>query len=171
MSTDFREYSAAFHDHQNDLMHYGVKGMTWDPSKRRRRGQTDPTGGYKAKMTVSDVYGDKKDHDNATRLAPEFNKLRTGQLKEMLDKPGSHPAEEGLVSMILDRRSSGEDKKRGNSTMGSIVESAKKKKSNKSVTSVLKNAKRSKDKEKSVKEAKRRRQAHLAERAYRRGGH
>lgn len=37
MSTDFREYSAAFHDHQNELMHYGVKGMTWDPSKKKKR--------------------------------------------------------------------------------------------------------------------------------------
>ena len=26
---DFREYSAAFMDHQNDLAHYGVKGMKW----------------------------------------------------------------------------------------------------------------------------------------------
>ena len=26
---DFREYSAAFQDHQNDLAHYGVKGMKW----------------------------------------------------------------------------------------------------------------------------------------------
>ena len=26
---DFREYQAAFQDHQNDLMHYGVKGMKW----------------------------------------------------------------------------------------------------------------------------------------------
>lgn len=33
MSTDFREYSAAFHDHQNELMHYGVKGMKWHKRK------------------------------------------------------------------------------------------------------------------------------------------
>lgn len=168
---DFKEYSAAFHNQNDSLMHYGVKGMHWDPSKKRRHGQTDPTGGPKAKMTVSDVYRDKKDHDKATRLASEFNKLRTGQLEEMFNKPGGHPAEKGLISTILDRRYSGEDKKRGNSTMGSIVESAKKKKSNRSVTSVLKKAKRSKDKEKSVKEAKRRRQAYLAEKAYKRGGH
>ena len=27
--SDFREYSAAFMDHQSDLAHYGVKGMRW----------------------------------------------------------------------------------------------------------------------------------------------
>lgn len=36
---DFKEYSAAFHDHQNELMHYGVPGMTWDPSKKKKNGQ------------------------------------------------------------------------------------------------------------------------------------
>ena len=34
---DFREYSAAFHDHQNDLAHYGVKGMKWKHHKRSLR--------------------------------------------------------------------------------------------------------------------------------------
>lgn len=34
MSTDFREYSAAFHDHQNDLMHYGIPGMKWRHHRR-----------------------------------------------------------------------------------------------------------------------------------------
>jgi len=33
--TDFKEYSAAFYDHQNELMHYGVKGMKWHHYKRR----------------------------------------------------------------------------------------------------------------------------------------
>lgn len=33
---DFKEYSAAFHDRQNSLMHYGVKGMKWDPSKKKK---------------------------------------------------------------------------------------------------------------------------------------
>lgn len=33
---DFKEYSAAFQDHQNSLMHYGVKGMKWDPSKKKK---------------------------------------------------------------------------------------------------------------------------------------
>lgn len=32
---DFKEYSAAFHDHQNSLMHYGVKGMKWKHHLRR----------------------------------------------------------------------------------------------------------------------------------------
>ena len=36
---DFKEYSAAFHDRQNELMHYGVPGMKWDPSKRKKNGQ------------------------------------------------------------------------------------------------------------------------------------
>lgn len=31
---DFKEYSAAFQDHQNSLMHYGVKGMKWRHHKR-----------------------------------------------------------------------------------------------------------------------------------------
>ena len=38
--TDFKEYSAAFHDHQNELMHYGVKGMKWH-KKKRRQTETD----------------------------------------------------------------------------------------------------------------------------------
>lgn len=33
---DFKEYSAAFHDRQDSLMHYGVKGMKWDPSKKKK---------------------------------------------------------------------------------------------------------------------------------------
>lgn len=32
---DFREYQSAFLDHQDDLMHYGVKGMKWDHKKRQ----------------------------------------------------------------------------------------------------------------------------------------
>lgn len=32
---DFREYSAAFNDHQNDLAHYGIKGMKWRHHKNR----------------------------------------------------------------------------------------------------------------------------------------
>lgn len=32
---DFREYSAAFNDHQNDLAHYGIKGMKWRHHKLR----------------------------------------------------------------------------------------------------------------------------------------
>lgn len=30
---DFKEYSAAFMDHQDDLAHYGVKGMKWHNRK------------------------------------------------------------------------------------------------------------------------------------------
>jgi hypothetical protein len=33
--SDFREYSAAFMDHQNDLVHSGVKGMKWHHHKRK----------------------------------------------------------------------------------------------------------------------------------------
>ena len=33
--SDFREYSAAFHYQNNDLMHYGTKGMRWHHHKRR----------------------------------------------------------------------------------------------------------------------------------------
>jgi len=33
--SDFREYRAAFMDHQNDLMHYGVKNMKWGHHKRK----------------------------------------------------------------------------------------------------------------------------------------
>lgn len=36
---DFKEYSAAFHD-QNDLMHYGVKGMRWNPNKKKRSSES-----------------------------------------------------------------------------------------------------------------------------------
>lgn len=36
---DFKEYSAAFHE-KNDLMHYGVKGMKWNPNKKKRAAET-----------------------------------------------------------------------------------------------------------------------------------
>lgn len=32
---DFREYSAAFHEKNDDLMHYGVKNMRWHHHKRK----------------------------------------------------------------------------------------------------------------------------------------
>lgn len=32
---DFREYSAAFHAQNDDLMHYGVKNMRWHHHKRK----------------------------------------------------------------------------------------------------------------------------------------
>lgn len=35
---DFREYSAAFHAQNDDLMHYGVKGMKWKHHKVRMGG-------------------------------------------------------------------------------------------------------------------------------------
>lgn len=41
---DFREYQSAFLDHQDDLMHYGVKGMKWD-HKKRQPGAKPMTGG------------------------------------------------------------------------------------------------------------------------------
>lgn len=33
---DFREYSAAFQDHQNDLAHYGIPKSRWSPEARSR---------------------------------------------------------------------------------------------------------------------------------------
>ena len=33
--TDFREYSAAFHAQNDDIMHYGVKGMSWHNHYKR----------------------------------------------------------------------------------------------------------------------------------------
>ena len=36
MSTDFREYSAAFHANNNDLIHYGVMGMKWGVRRAKR---------------------------------------------------------------------------------------------------------------------------------------
>lgn len=35
MNNDFHEYSAAFQDHQNDLAHFGIKGMKWKHRKRQ----------------------------------------------------------------------------------------------------------------------------------------
>ena len=38
---DFKEYSAAFHAQNDDIMHYGVKGMKWDPSKKKKTSSDD----------------------------------------------------------------------------------------------------------------------------------
>ena len=34
---DFREYSAAFHAQNDDVLHYGTKGMHWDHSKKKKK--------------------------------------------------------------------------------------------------------------------------------------
>lgn len=41
MNNDFHEYSAAFHDHQNDLAHYGIKGMRKGVRKKRDNDTND----------------------------------------------------------------------------------------------------------------------------------
>lgn len=41
---DFREYQSAFLDHQDDLMHYGVRGMKWK-HQRRKPGAKAMSGG------------------------------------------------------------------------------------------------------------------------------
>lgn len=38
---DFKEYSAAFHAQNDDIMHYGVKGMKWDPNKKKKHGSDE----------------------------------------------------------------------------------------------------------------------------------
>ena len=83
---DFREYSAAFHAQNDDVLHYGIKGMYWDPSKKRRHGQTDPTGGPQAPKDYATAYADsteKKNYAKASKMYNKFSTLSSDQLRKI----------------------------------------------------------------------------------------
>lgn len=55
---DFREYSAAFQDHQNDLAHYGIPKSRWSPEARsrydsRHRYRPESRGSYRKRFDES----------------------------------------------------------------------------------------------------------------------
>lgn len=175
MSNDFKEYSAAFHDRQDSLMHYGVKGMKWDPSKRRRHGQTDPTGGANVKTTISDTYEDKKTIESTL---PKYRKLNTFSDKRLAQisnnqlntyyKTNKHGQTiRDMADYLIDARKNGEIKRRRDgSGVTDVVDKAIEKKKKKSLTGIVKKASRKLEKRRN----KERTNARKAEQAYRRGG-
>lgn len=166
MSTDFREYSAAFHDHQNDLMHYGVPGMKWH--KRKAKSLTE----------IMREQAEKRNKKSLTKKALTAAKESTSRLSAM-----SHP--DGKPMNFLSPYTPTRDEKinegkdqvigryyKGGNKFGPIAAKAnkttfadvasdyeKKKKKKNSLTS------------KGTAAYKKRKQHEAAERAYRRGGH
>lgn len=163
MSTDFREYSAAFHDHQNDLMHYGVKGMKWDPSKKKKK-------------LISEV-ADKEGIDAVRRDAKyekQMSKFSSKQLNTILsdrdrfhfDRVVQHP--DGSRTMISDARDAARkvllDRDDGKAKEPTNPYKPKKRTGlQKAATSVARKEEKKRNK-KLI-------NARKAERAYRRGGH
>ena len=180
MSNDFKEYSAAFHDRQNSLMHYGVKGMKWDPSKRRRRGQTDPTGG----PGVPRLAGTERYEIPAFKKASQLNRLSNSDLKKIANNEAAGNDDKklfntknghasaslaGIASTVSDLRESGKLKSnhKGNA-FSDVLKKAKDEKKKKSLTGIAKkHASRKLEKRRN----KERTNARKAEQAYRRGGH
>lgn len=68
--TDFREYSAAFMDHQNDLAHYGVKGMR----KGVRKDKENTSDYLKRKANNFMVRTENKARNTGDRLIDRANK-------------------------------------------------------------------------------------------------
>ena len=167
MSTDFKEYSAAFHDHQNELMHYGVKGMKWH---KRKPG---------AKIISEVAYNANKDEINWIRREAKYkkdlSKLSSDQLlKKIRDTDNTYEFDRvinngnGSSTLTSDRRRFASDilydREHGKASEPTDPYKPEKK------TGVQKAAKMAARKE----EKKRNRKImnlRKAERAYRRGGH
>ena len=54
---DFKEYSAAFHSQNDDIMHYGVKGMKWDPSKKKKTTSKEEDTASEQRKNVAETAG------------------------------------------------------------------------------------------------------------------
>jgi CHASE3 domain sensor protein len=157
-------------------MHYGVKGMKWDPSKRRRRGQTDPTGGAKAKMTISDAYEDKKTVKSTLSKYRKMNTLSDKRLAQISNnqlatdsKTNKHGQTiRDMADNLIEFRKNGETKRhRDGSGVTDVIDKVIEKKKKKSFTGIAKKASRKLEKRRN----KERTNARKAEQAYRRGGH
>lgn len=164
MSTDFREYSAAFHDHQNDLMHYGVKGMKWH--KRKAGLKTLP--GPQAPKDFATAYADsteKKNHAKASKMYNKFSTLSSAQLRKIANSDAAY------------EDSSGKMPQGGYTTTSSIAEAVLnyRKKEPTNPHNAKKTGLQKAATEVARKEEKKRNRklinARKAERAYRRGGH
>lgn len=173
---DFKEYSAAFHAQNDDIMHYGVKGMKWDPSKRRRRGQTLP--GPQAPRDVSNAYADKEDK-KFMRIDSKYTRELSKLSSDQLDKRIRNRAEasdfdrvsryaDGSANLVSDKdriaRSILVSRQRGEAEEPKEEYKAKKETS---LHKAAKKAARKKEKRRN----KERTNARKAEQAYRRGGH
>lgn len=53
---DFREYSAAFHYQNNDIMHFGVKGMKWGVRRYQNKDGSLTPEGMKHYGSVKNAY-------------------------------------------------------------------------------------------------------------------
>lgn len=131
---DFKEYSAAFHDRQNELMHYGVPGMKWDPSKRKKNGQKTEEQKKKEdrlakERTASDIASSAGKGQLGVQLAkavydaiPKKHSEITGSLKnaKLSGKkiaPKGEPTKEELLA--------GKKKRRGKYKRGTYAERRK----------------------------------------------
>ena len=173
MSTDFREYSAAFHDHQNDLMHYGVKGMKWHKRKTGLKTVSAPTANMRFANTIENKKGNEEAAHMYNRLAGYSNK----QLERIAKNEGARNDEGKHINLnvadiaenTLANRSAGIVKRRKDgSGVTDAVNKAIEQKKKKSLTGV---AKKYTAKELEKKRNKKLINARKAERAYRRGGH
>lgn len=70
---NFKEYSAAFHE-KNDLMHYGVKGMKWNPNKKKRAAETTIDDGKKIDKPS---YNKKSEEDKTRESEQRKNAAKT----------------------------------------------------------------------------------------------
>ena len=101
---DFRSYSAAFMDHQNDLMHYGTKGMKWHHHKRQpivgpdlRRGSHNP-----AAWNRSD-----KDSAGIAKSYAEWDKIARDARDSVKGKSDSDVSRAILDNLMIQSRTNG----------------------------------------------------------------
>lgn len=93
MNNDFHEYSAAFQDHQNDLAHFGIKGMKWKHRKRQPISLADrrKEGANKIAQRSSNLY------DTSARMQ---DNIRSGKLKNNFEQKVSNTMLNGIGKVL-----------------------------------------------------------------------
>ena len=156
---DFKEYSAAFQDHQNDLMHYGVKGMKWH--KRKPGLKTMPGPQAPRDFSVGNLDPqDKNTYKRASKMARDFSKLSDDQLRKVVD---DWSADQDYAEVA--KRSNEGTGHHSYISTSSVANTVLSNRNNKKRTGIDKVANRVAKKNK-----KRQIEKYRAEKAYRRGG-